>query len=314
MKKVFFIILAVCMAVSCATKKYENPHSDPEVTLTMPELYTPDLEDPNNTTPIQIAVKHPVPIKEWSIEVQPIRRQQNQQQGEQAGQAGRSQRQDGQRQTGDQQRERQPRREGSEPRQRRVFFQTSGHGAPPKSWVWDGRGTSGELVQSATDYNMTLSVTDEFDNGSTVEGTISVGIIVRRDGDDFRMAVPSIVFPPNSGDFALLSDEDMRSNRRVLNLIARALNRFNDYAIKIEGHANPTTAPNTAQRTNEETRELKPLSETRARAVMNYLVTTSGIAQSRLSVTGIGGERTVAEYDNDEENWKNRRVEFILHK
>jgi len=106
----------------------------------------------------------------------------------------------------------------------------------------------------------------------------------------------------------------MRSNRRVLRLIGNALGRYPDYAVEVEGHSNPTTPPNTTQRTNEETRELKPISDARAKAVVDYLVENQSIDRKRLSATGIGGVRTVAEYDDADENWKNRRVEFILRK
>jgi outer membrane protein OmpA-like peptidoglycan-associated protein len=175
------------------------------------------------------------------------------------------------------------------------------------------------MVQSATDYQFTLTVNDIFDNTGTYEGIISVDVLVRREGDILRIIVPSIVFPPNSANFALLSDEDMRPNRRVLRLIANALNKFADYQITVEGHANPTTAPGTAERTTEEagTRTvigLVPLSNDRAKAVVEYLATNHEVNRTRLSTVGIGGERTVAAWDDDDENWKNRRVEFILKK
>jgi outer membrane protein OmpA-like peptidoglycan-associated protein len=175
------------------------------------------------------------------------------------------------------------------------------------------------MVQSATDYQFTLTVNDIFDNAGTFEGIISVDVLVRREGDNLRMIVPSIVFPPNAANFALLSAEDTRANERVLRLIARALNKFDDYQITVEGHANPTTAPGTAERATEEngTRTvigLVPLSNDRAKAVIEYLVSTHSIGQTRLSAIGIGGERTVTDWDDDDENWKNRRVEFILKK
>jgi outer membrane protein OmpA-like peptidoglycan-associated protein len=127
------------------------------------------------------------------------------------------------------------------------------------------------------------------------------------------MIVSDIVFPPSSADFSLLGEQEMRSNRRVLNLVGRALNKYSDYAVTIEGHANPTTAPNTPARTQEQVGDLR-LSQQRAQAVADYLAANQNIDKSRLNVVGIGNARTVAPYDDPDENWKNRRVEFILHK
>ena len=160
-----------------------------------------------------------------------------------------------------------------------------------------------------------ITLPDIFNNSTEERGIIFTDILVQREGDKLRIVVPSIIFPPNQSDLGLVTDEDdIRANTRVLRLIARALNRFEDYNITVEGHANPTTRPGTAQRTNEETRELRPLSLDRAQAVINYLVENNNIDRTRLSATGIGGTRPVAAWDDAEENWKNRRVEFILEK
>jgi len=161
------------------------------------------------------------------------------------------------------------------------------------------------------DYRFSISVNDVFGNNTVSEGIIEVDIIVRREGENLRIIVPSIVFPPNSANFTLLSQDEQRANTRIMNMIARSLNKFSDYRIVVEGHANPTTAPNTAARTRENT-ILKSLSEERANAVVNHLVTNNSINRQRLSAIGIGGDRTVEAYNDSEENWKNRRVEFLL--
>ena len=49
----------------------------------------------------------------------------------------------------------------------------------------------------------------------------------------------------------------------------------------------------------------------RANAVIDLLV-GFGVARPRLSSIGLGGSRTVAEARDPDNNWKNRRVEFIL--
>ena len=308
MKKIIALVFAVSIIAACKTPAPpsepaapQNPNVGPRIEVRIPELFSPDPDIANDMLSVLITINHPVPIKDWNIEIQPNRRQggqSNQRQGEQP-----SQRQGGQ----------------SERRQAGPFFEQSGTGTPPKAWKWNGRGSSGEMVQSATDYQFALTVNDIFDNASTYEGIIAVDIIVRREGDVLRIIVPSIVFPPDSSDFSLLTPEETRANARILGLIARALNKFEDYKITVEGHANPTTPADTAERNTEETGTrtvigLKPLSEDRAKAVVDYLANNNGINRERLSAAGVGGTRTVVDYDDEDENWKNRRVEFILQK
>ena len=285
MKKIIVLLFAALILVfACKSIPHENPGTGPELTVLIPEDdFGPDPDADNKLT-VLITVSHPVPIKDWNIQIQPVR--------------------GGQR----------PEGSGQSERRRRIFFEQNGRGDVPGQWDWNGRGVNDELVQSASEYRFTLSVNDVFNNNSTVTGSIFTDVIVRREGDKLRIIVPSIIFPANESDLSLVTDEDdVRSNTRVLRLIARALNRFEEYNIIVEGHANPTTRPNSAQRTAENP-ILKNLSQARAQAVINYLVTNNEITRERLTATGIGGERTVAPWDDAEENWKNRRVEFILEK
>ncbi|MDR0321802.1 MAG: OmpA family protein [Treponema sp.] len=290
MKRIFgFVLVVFVLLVSCVTPS-TNPGVNPEVAVEIPELFSPDLDSVNYKMPIAITVNHPVAIKEWTIQIQPLRQAQRQstQEGDQA------------------------------PRQRTPFFEHSGRGTPPSTWAWDGKSTNprrtGEMLQSATDYMFSITVTDIFGNTTTHnDGVITSDVLVVRDGDNLRIIVPSIMFPGNSSDLNQVSEEDRRANTRVLRLIANALNKYPNYRVVVEGHANPATAPGTRERTNEEN-IIRPISEQRARAVVDYLVTNHSIARSRLSFVGLGATRTVADYTDDDENWKNRRVEFLLQR
>jgi len=316
----FVAVAGFLVVVACAT----NPETKPEITVQMVgEVFSLDPDEPDAAQPVaKIAIKHPVAIKDWVIQVQPIR-QGGGQGGGQGGQA-QGERQGGQRErpAGQEGQAQGERPEGQQRQSRGPFFEETGKGAPPKEWKWNGKssrpprqeGGPIEMVQSATDYQMILTVNDAFNNTATYEGTISVDVLVRREGDSYRIIVPSIVFPPNSADFRLLGEQEMRANARVLRLIGNALNKFPTYKVEVEGHSNPTTPPNTPQRETEETRELKPISDARAKAVVDYLVENQKVDRDRLHSSGIGGARTVAAYDDTDENWKNRRVEFILHK
>jgi outer membrane protein OmpA-like peptidoglycan-associated protein len=191
-----------------------------------------------------------------------------------------------------------------------LFSEWSGEGEPPAKFSWDGRSASGELVQSASDYPFTLTVADSLGNTSVYEGEIGVDVLVIREGDILRVQVPSIVFGSNSGGFDGLDAEVIATNDYILRRIAQVLNKFSTYQVKVEGHANPL-ATTAAARQREQDTELQPLSELRAKTVVDYLVDL-GVSRSRLSAFGIGGARPVIPYADRDNWWKNRRVEFIL--
>ena len=289
MKKLLPMIVAISLVFALASCKTPPPptptpppvvveeSSPPELTVELsPQPFSPDEDGEDDTLTVNISVKTEIPIHSWHIEIR-------------------------------------------EPAPGYALFsEWKGEGMPPKTMVWNGLSASEELVQSATDYHFALVVTNTNNDSTTYQGTISVDVLVRREGDVLRVIVPSIVFASDTGNFSKLTKEISDANDRILRRIAQVLNRYDTYQVKVEGHANPTTAPGTAARTNEEkgTRSVKglqPLSEERAKAVLDYLVTL-GVEKGRLSSVGVGGARTVVEFADKDNWWKNRRVEFILIK
>jgi len=201
-------------------------------------------------------------------------------------------------------------------RAERSFFTWSGRGKPAERLVWDGRSQKGELVEAATDYPYRLTIVDSLGNTKIVEGSVSVDVLVIRDGDRLKIKVPSIVFRPDFADFQDLPQETLDRNAEVLKRIALILNRFKDYKIRVEGHANSIakmTGASQAAIDKEETKELLPLSENRASLVMQKLI-EYGVDPRRLSVRGLGSSEPVVGFTDAENRWKNRRVEFILIK
>jgi len=191
---------------------------------------------------------------------------------------------------------------------KQLFYRIAGRGSPSDRIIWDGRSNWGELVQSASDYEYTYSARDTLGNASTITGKLSTDVLVIRDGDILRILVPSITFRANYADFIGIPQERQDTNTRVLKRIAEILNRFRDYRITVEGHANPVLRTAT-----EENEVLKPLSLARAQFVIDQLV-SYGVNRNRLSPIGQGGTRTVANSQDPNNNWKNRRVEFLLIK
>ncbi len=119
--------------------------------------------------------------------------------------------------------------------------------------------------------------------------------------------LPIIYFSPNTA-------ETIEANARLFAHIVSTINTHNEYTVTVEGHANYTIAPeDTAARLNEQIYELRPLSEMRAKAVVEHLVKL-GVDPKRLKFSGIGGEKPLAAWE-DVQNWRqNRRVEFVFEK
>lgn len=212
----------------------------------------------------------------------------------------------------------------------KAFWQTKGNSSITERIVWDGlsniqKNSKGyaERVQSAMDYPYVFTVSDNLGMTSVVKGVIPIDVLVIREGDVLKMAVPAIIFRSDNADFKTnkevahgLDPEQAKNNERVLKRIAEILNKFKDYKVKIVGHANPVTNLD-AEETEDNPREwgpaLIPLSSKRAEFVKDYLV-KKGVSAARLSTEGKGGTETVVDYKDKDNNWKNRRVEFILEK
>ena len=209
----------------------------------------------------------------------------------------------------------------------RTFWKTSGKSAITERIIWDGLSNiqkdangNAERVQSAMDYPYTFTVTDSLGMTSTVKGVIPIDVLVIRDGNVLKMAVPSIIFESDSSNFqtanAKLTQEQVNKNIQILNRIAEILKKFKDYKVTVEGHANKVT-----DNPDEETvdnmkvwgRALTPLSKERAEAIVKYLE-KRGVSASSLSTNGLGGTKPVVNPKDKDNNWKNRRVEFILQK
>ncbi|MDR3325189.1 MAG: OmpA family protein [Spirochaetaceae bacterium] len=196
------------------------------------------------------------------------------------------------------------------------FWTRSGGADVPQKFIWNGRGDDGVLVESATNYPYVFTVVDSQGQRSEAAGSIQVDVLIIRDGDKLRMRVPAIIFRANNADFVADTVDKKRgldqatrdNNDRVLSRVAEILQKFPDYKVRIEGHANSETG------TAKEEQELIPLSLRRARFVQDWLA-GHGVNAARLSADGMGGNNPVMKNRGDRANWwKNRRVEFILEK
>ena len=198
------------------------------------------------------------------------------------------------------------------------FYELRGEGEIPPVITWDGIGDSGDLVHSAIDYPITITLLNEDGESAVYENVVRIDVLVRDEGGVLRVIVPSIIFNAYTSDFSGLEPDVVENNLRVLGRIAEILESFGDYQILVEGHANPTAAPGTRQRAQDEAGTarrigLLPLSQARAATVLEHLVEL-GVARERLSSVGLGTTRTIVEFEDRDYWWQNRRVEFILQK
>lgn len=194
------------------------------------------------------------------------------------------------------------------------FKSFGGKGRLPKSINWDGRSASDTDPEPAFDYRIVLETTDVLGQVQKTETTVTVDILVIKDGDRYKIRVSDIRFPSYSYE---LSEKESRSllneNKAVLERIASLFTRFPDYTLTVEGYANAVNWNDTKKMKVEQEETLIPLSKMRSETVKQALVML-GVADARIRTVGLGALRPIVPFSNSENIWKNRRVEFILSK
>jgi flagellar hook assembly protein FlgD/outer membrane protein OmpA-like peptidoglycan-associated protein len=194
------------------------------------------------------------------------------------------------------------------------FNRVSGKGAPTERIIWDGTSDTGELVQSAEDYTLNFTIRDELGNTGTATAKVPIDILVIRDGDRLKVRIPSITFAPNTPDYIKVDPDKALKNEEVIKRLAEIFKKFGKYKILIVGHANRDKydpAVNAAGAAKEQNEELLPLSKARADAIRTALI-AEGIEARRITTEGKGGAEPVVAFNDRDNWWKNRRVEFIL--
>ncbi len=110
---------------------------------------------------------------------------------------------------------------------------------------------------------------------------------------DLNKLKQGIEFKTNSTKFT-------KNSFGTLNDIVALMNEFPNAKLEVQGHTDNVGSA----------KKNKDLSENRALAVVNYLI-SKGIAQSRLRAVGYGGEKPIASNGNKKGRKKNRRVELV---
>jgi len=178
--------------------------------------------------------------------------------------------------------------------------------------AWDGQGAAGRLVEPAANYRLVASAFDGAGRVAVRVYPFTVDILVQRQGDRYKIRIPHIAFAPNTAALdGVDADWLLRQNEAVLRRLISLFDRFPEYRVVVEGHANAVHGDDPQLFAVEQAQELLPLSLARAEAVRQALVNL-GMAPERLSVVGLGGLEPLVPFADAGQAWKNRRVEFIL--
>lgn len=162
---------------------------------------------------------------------------------------------------------------------------------------WDGKGDEPDsMVDSATDYVLTLTAIDVVGNSITKQENFTVDILVLKTDIGYKIIINSIEFDLNSTKLK-------PSHYKILDLLIKKLLKFPDYRIMIVGFTDST---------GDDAYNLK-LSELRAKAVFDYLV-RNDFPKNRLEYKGMGEQNPIDSNDTEEGRRRNRRVEFYLIK
>jgi len=158
---------------------------------------------------------------------------------------------------------------------------------------------------------MELTVIDEVGNKALIKKVIPIDVLVLREGNRLKIRIPSITFAPNTDDYTNVSSEAYRKNMWTIKRLAKIFNRYRQYDILIEGHAVHVFWRDPVKAKAEQENILVPLSKKRAEAIKKALV-KHGIRADRISTVGKGGSEPIVPFSDQENVWKDRRVEFIL--
>ena len=197
------------------------------------------------------------------------------------------------------------------------FRSFSGTGDVPEELEWDGFSDAGVPVISLENYRADLIVTPSKSEQQRIGAetltdteTIRTGLLLEviEPGKEWKIMVNSIYFDANKETFNTLSPEQISANNEAMDNVAVQILAHPGTKVVVEGFAN-----NVSNTRKEDVEELIPLSQLRADTILEQLV-ERGVSRSRMSAEGKGGANPIAAWEDRENWWKNRRVEFILKK
>ena len=146
---------------------------------------------------------------------------------------------------------------------------------------------------------------------ASVEGAVEIdtGIVMKPEGEgQWRITMTTFRFDANAATFDKLDAAGKKDLDETLEKLVKKFNSVEGAHVTVEGYAN-----NISGTREENEKDLLPLSQKRAEAIMELLA-ERGIARERLSAKGMGDANPIASRDDRANWWKNRRIEFFIER
>ena len=184
---------------------------------------------------------------------------------------------------------------------------------PEKKVTWDGKSSTGAFVESAEDYPVRVTVSDEFGNVGTLSGKVPVDILVFNTPAGYRIQASRIYFKPFTADYKDVPADIASQNSERLDALAAKLKKFPDDRIRIVGHAVMIYWFNDTLGKQEEQDVLIPLSLQRAKAIEQALL-DRGVHPREFIADGVGATDQIVPDSDLKDRWENRRVALYIEK
>jgi len=193
-----------------------------------------------------------------------------------------------------------------------LFKNFSGKGSNAEI-AWDGKGFDGDIVVSAEDYPVVVTLRDEFGNVGHVDSMIPIDILVIKQGDGYRIDYSRVFFKGFTADYRDVPPDLAKQNMYRIDQLAAKLKTFPDYKIKIVGHAVMIHWDDAALGKIEQGSILVPLSKARSDAIKRALV-DRGLDPKMIETDGAGADDPLVPDSNYANRWRNRRTAIFLIK
>lgn len=193
------------------------------------------------------------------------------------------------------------------------LFKTFDGKWPTNKVAWDGKGIKGDVVVSAEDYPVVVTLRDEFGNTGQVKSRIPIDIIVIKQGNGYRIPNTRVYFEDFTADYKNVDADLADQNTMRLDQLADKLKKFPGYKIKILGHAVMIHWDDPELGKIEQDSVLVPLSKARAEAIKQAMV-ERGMDPKMIETDGVGAADPLVPDSDYANRWQNRRTAIFLIK
>ena len=191
-----------------------------------------------------------------------------------------------------------------------VLKMFAGEGDPSRLITWNGE--VADVNEETGVYYIDFTVIDKGGNETIIRRPVVLDILlIERDGKYYLM-VPNIIFGAYQFELDSYGEEQYQKNLESIDRVIDIYKRYPTYNLVLEGHALNIYDPQTQADENlEEEKILEPLTVNRAGEVQDALI-ERGFDFEKVIVHTFGGKNPIFSISDENENWKNRRVEFVM--